>query len=297
MLSFEPKDLKIPQLHKYLLNSIAPRPIALASTLNADGTSNLAPFSFFNLFSVNPPILIFSPARRGRDNTTKHTYDNLKERPEVVVNIVSHSMLQQTSLSGVDYPAGVSEFDKAGFTPIASDLIKPPRVAESPVQLECKVLEIKELGTEGGAGNLVIAEIVNVHIDKSILGEDEMIDPNKIDLVGRMGGAWWCRASGENIFQVNNPPHKIGIGVDSLPIEVQNSNILTGNDLGKLGQYLEMPDETTINDYKLMELSEMFLEYEDDSITLEEHLHIRAKKLIEDGNVEEALMTVLAYNS
>ncbi|MFT4659798.1 MAG: flavin reductase (DIM6/NTAB) family NADH-FMN oxidoreductase RutF [Patiriisocius sp.] len=297
MLTFEPKELPIPKLHQYLLNSIAPRPIALASTLNDDGSDNLAPFSFFNLFSVNPPIAIFSPARRGRNNTTKHTYDNLKERPEVVINIVSYDMAQQCSLAGVDFAKGVSEFDKGGFTPVKSEMVGPSRVKESPVQLECKVIEIKELGTEGGAGNLIIAEIIKVHINENVLNDEQMIDPDKINLVGRMGGANWCKASGDSVFQIHNPPTKIGIGIDSLPIEVRNSTILSGNDLGKLGQFTELPDETIINDYKLMELSEMFLEYEDDSITLEEHLHIRAKNMISEGNVREALMTVLTFNN
>ncbi len=296
MLTFEPKDLPIPQLHQYLLNSIAPRPIALASTLNDDGSPNLAPFSFFNLFSVNPPVVVFSPARRGRDNTTKHTYDNLKRRPEVVINLVSFGMTQQCSLAGVDFAQGISEFDKTGLTPIDSEIVNPFRVKESPVQLECKVFEIKELGENGGAGNLILAEIVKVHINEDVLNEEKMIDPHKIDLIGRMGGSYWCRASGDSVFTVNNPPTKIGIGVDSLPPEVIDSNILSGNDLGRLGQLLELPNETEVNDYKLLELSELFIEHEDNSAMLEKKLHQLAKDLISNNKVEEALTVLLTYN-
>jgi len=297
MLSFEPKELSVPQLHQYLLNSVAPRPIAMVSTVNEDGSNNLAPFSFFNLFSVNPPIAVFSPARRGRDNTTKHTYENLKNHPEAVINIVNYAMTQQCSLAGVDFAKGVSEFEKTGLTPVASEMIKPVRVNESPVQLECKIIEIKELGNQGGAGNLVLAEIVKVHINRDILNEDEMIDPHKIDLIGRMGGKNWCRANGDNIFQISNPPTQIGIGVDSLPEEVRDSRILTGNDLGRLGQLEKLPDETEVNDYKLMEISEIFIEHEDDAIQLETILHQRAKALIASDKVSEALMTLLCFNN
>jgi len=297
MLSFEPKELPIPQLHQYLLNSIAPRPIALASTINEDGSPNLAPFSFFNLFSVNPPLAVFSPARRGRNNTTKHTYDNLKRHPEVVINIVNYAMTQQCSLAGVDYAQGISEFEKTGLTPIESEMIKPLRVKESPVQLECKVIEIKELGDQGGAGNLVMAEIIKVHVNKDVLNDQDMIDPQKIDLIGRMGGKFWCRASGDSIFEIDNPPTKIGIGVDSLPEEVRNSKILTGNDLGRLGQLENMPSETDVNDYKLMEISELFIKHEDDGTALETELHKLAKDLISKNKVEEALTALMCFNN
>lgn len=296
MFSFEPYDLPVRERHGYLLNSISPRPIALASTVNEDGSNNLAPFSFFNLFSSNPPVAIFSPARSGRTNTTKHTYDNLKRHPEVVINMVNYAMAEQCALAGVEFAKNDSEFEKAGFTPIASDKVQAMRVKESPVQMECKVLEIKELGTEGGAGNLIIVEILKVHISEDILDENKKIDPNKLDLVGRMGGNLWCRASGDALFEINTPPNVVGIGISALPEEVRESKILTGNDLARLGKYTELPDETEVNDYKLMELSDLFVENEDDSANLERLLHERAQSLIEKGEIREALLTVLSYN-
>ena len=247
MLTLDPKELPIPKLHHYLLGAVGPRPIAFASTIDKDGNANLAPFSFFNVFSANPPILIFSPARSGRTGETKNTHDNVKEVAEVVINVVSHDMVHQMSLTSSPYPKGVSEFKKAGFTPIASETIKPFRVKESPVQFECKVLEVKELGQNGGAGNLVICEVQRIHIDEEVLDENGMIDQTKIDLVARMGGNFYCRAHGDSLFEVDKPITTIGVGVDSLPENIRLTNLLTGNDLGQLGNLLELPTDEQID--------------------------------------------------
>ncbi|PCJ89488.1 MAG: flavin reductase [Flavobacteriales bacterium] len=296
MIRIDPKEIPLSKLHGYLLGSVGPRPIAFASTVDKMGNPNLAPFSFFNVFSANPPIAIFSPARRGIDNTTKHTYENCKQTGEVVINIVTYSMVQQTSLTSADYPKGVSEFEKAGFIPIESEVVKPFRVKESPVQMECKVKEVIELGNEGGAGNLIVSEIVLVHINEEVIGEDGRIDQNKIDLVGRMGGNWYCRASGNALFEVEKPTAKLGIGVDQIQDEIRNSKILTGNNLGQLGNTEQLPNETEVNEYKLLELSDLFIQYENDKHELEKQLHLHAKKLLEDDMAEEAWKTLLAYN-
>ena len=246
MLTLDPKELPIPKLHHYLLGSIGPRPIAFASTIDAEGNRNLAPFSFFNVFSANPPILIFSPARSGRTNTTKNTHDNVKAVAEVVINVVTYDMVHQMSLTSSPFDAGVDEFEKAGFTPIASDTIGPFRVKESPVQMECKVLEVKELGQNGGAGNLIICEVQKIHIDERVLDENQMVDQKKIDLVSRMGGNWYCRANDASMFEVDKPITTIGVGVDSLPINIRTSSQLTGNDLGILGNMQAIPTDEEI---------------------------------------------------
>ena len=249
MLTIHPKDIATGKLHAYLLSAIAPRPIAFASTLNQDGTPNLSPFSFYNVFSSNPPIAIFSPARRVRDNTTKHTLDNVLHHPEVVLNAVNYDMVQQMSLSSSEYPFGVNEFEKAGFTPVASELVKPFRVKESPVQLECKVKEVIALGDKGGAGNLIVCEILLVHIQESILDDQGRIDQHKIDLVSRLGSDWYSRNSGNALFEVPKPITTLGIGVDAIPKNIRNSTILTGNDLGKLGNVDQMPSANEITSY------------------------------------------------
>jgi flavin reductase (DIM6/NTAB) family NADH-FMN oxidoreductase RutF len=239
--TIDPKSISIPELHGILLGSIAPRPIAFASTVDTEGNVNLSPFSFFNVFSANPPILIFSPARRVRGNTTKHTLDNVHEVKETCISIVNYNMVQQVSLSSTEYDQGINEFIKAGFTEEASEIIKPPRVKESPVSFECIVKEIQPLGEEGGAGNLVICEVVLIHIDETILDENGKIDPFKVDSVARMGGNWYCRANNDNIFEVVKPLQQKGIGIDQLPIAVKSSNILTGNDLAILANVEELP--------------------------------------------------------
>ena len=267
MISILPQDISTAKLHGYLLGSIAPRPIAFASTIDNDGNMNLSPFSFFNVFSANPPILIFSPARRVRDNTTKHTLENVLQNKEVVINIVNYDMVQQMSLSSTEYAAGVNEFEKAGFTEVASSLIAPSRVGESPVQFECKVNEIIELGNEGGAGNLIICEVVKLHIDESILDDDGKIDPMKLDAVARMGGNWYNRSK-EGMFEV--PLSTLGIGVDALPIEIRQSRILTGNDLGMLANVEALPKE------------------ENSFVNTSEEIHKLAQEKLLEGNVAKA---------
>lgn len=240
MLSIDPKEISTGKLHSYLLGSIAPRPIAFASTIDINGKPNLSPFSFFNVFGANPPILIFSPARRVRDNTIKHTLENVLATKEVVINIVNYAIVQQMSLSSTDYPAGVNEFEKAGFTMLKSDKIKPFRVAESPVQLECKVNDVIFTGDEAGAGNLIICEVVKVHISEDVLDENGGIDQHKIDLVARAGGSYYSRAR-DGFFEIPKPIPTLGIGVDQIPKEIKNSPILTGNNLGMLGNVEQLP--------------------------------------------------------
>ncbi|MEY3084515.1 MAG: hypothetical protein RL037_695 [Bacteroidota bacterium] len=296
MLTLDPKLLPIPKLHQYLLGAIGPRPIAFASTVNEMGVANLAPFSFFNVFSANPPVMIFSPARSGRSNTTKDTYNNVKIIPEVVINVVNYDIVHQMSLASSPYAPGVSEFEKAGFTPIASECIRPFRVAESPVQFECKVNQVIELGSEGGAGNLIICEVVRFHIDERVLSEDGMIDQHKIDLVSRMGGNWYCRADNAAMFEIKKPITTCGIGFDQLPHDIKYSKVLSGNDLGFLAGIEEFPNETDVNEYKLLELSELFLSL-DNHQELELALHKRAKVLIEGQNLEEAWKCLLSFNN
>ena len=245
-MTINPKETPVGKMHSYLLGAIAPRPIAFASTIDKDGNVNLSPFSFFNCFGANPPILVFSPARRGRDNTTKHSYENVLEVPEVVINIVNYSMVQQTSLASTEYPKGVNEFVKAGFTQVPSIMVKPPRVGESPAAFECKVLDVIKTGDQGAAGNLVICEVVLAHIKDDILDGEGKIDPFKLDAVARMGGDWYARANGESLFKVPKPLEKIGIGIDQLPEHIRTSKILTGNDLGILANVEKIPEATEL---------------------------------------------------
>lgn len=283
MLSLDPKDLSVPVAQKYLQNAIAPRPICFASTVDKNGKPNLAPFSFFNLFSSNPPIAVFSPAYSGRTGAPKDTLLNVKEVPECVINVVSYDMVHQTSLASSPFPKEVNEFLKSGFTPVPSELVKPFRVKESPVQLECKVLEVKELGKQGGAGNLVICEIMRMHISESVLDADKNIDTRKIDLVARMGDNWYCRASGEALFEVKKPITTIGIGFDQIPENIRNSNILTGNNLGLLGSIEQLPSPEEVAEYK-KSLKTFASSHEQ---------HLFAKSLLEANKVKEAWMTLL----
>ena len=247
MLTLDPKELSPAKLQGYLQSAIAPRPIAFASTIDKNGKPNLSPFSFFNIFSSNPPILVFSPARRVRNNSLKHTLINCQDTKQVVINVVNFDIVQQMSLSSTEYPDGVNEFAKAGLTAIPSDIVKPYRVAESPVQLECKVNEIIALGTEGGAGNMIICEVVKIHINEAVLDANGIIDPMKIDLVSRLGGNWYSRAN-QGLFEVEKPLATLGIGVDAIPDFVKESPVFNGNDLGKLGNIESLPtnEEITI---------------------------------------------------
>ncbi len=297
MVTINPSEIPVPKLHHYLLGSVGPRPIAFASTVDADGNDNLAPFSFFNVFSANPPIMVFSPARSGRTNQTKDTYNNVKVVPEVVINIVNFDIVQQMSLASSPFASDVSEFEKAGFTALESETIQPKRVAESPVQFECKVIEVKELGDQGGAGNLVICEVQRIHLKEEILDEMGMVDQHKIDLVSRMGGNWYCRADEGSMFEITKPITSVGIGFDGLPEDVRSSSVLTGNNLGQLAGIEELPNETDVNEYKLIELSDLFISLEDEPSKLELELHNRAQKLLEENKLDEAWMTLLAFNN
>ena len=248
-ISLIPSEIATGKLHAYLLGAVGPRPIAFASTIDEQGIPNLSPFSFFNVFSANPPILIFSPARRVRDNTTKHTLDNVLKIKEVVINIVNYELVQQMSLTSTEYGEKENEFKKAGLTMLESDLVRPYRVAESPVQFECKVTKVEPLGEEGGAGNLVFSEVVKMHFYESILDENGLIDQFKIDQVARMGGNWYSRAN-KGMFEVPKPLSAIGIGVDNIPKEIRSLKMLTGNDLGLLGNVDRIPDKNENEQFK-----------------------------------------------
>jgi flavin reductase (DIM6/NTAB) family NADH-FMN oxidoreductase RutF len=277
-LTINPKETALPQLHQYLLGSVGPRPICFASTIDANGSPNLAPFSFFNVVSANPPVLVFAPNNSGRDGSPKHTYLNVKEVPEVVVNVVTYSMVQQMNVAAAPWDKGISEFEKAGFTPLASDLVKPLRVKESPVQMECRVLEIKEFGTGGGAGNLVMAEVLKIHINKDFIGADGKIDQTKIDLVGRMGGSWYCRTTPDSLFQLAQPMQAT-IGYDALPDFIKNSRILSANDVGMLAALPGWPDEA--------------LQHQAKEKFGPENREENAKILISEGNIAEALALLM----
>ena len=294
MLSLNASELSPVQLQNYLQYAIAPRPICFASTIDAEGHVNLSPFSFFNLFSTNPPVCIFSPARRVRDNTTKHTFENVLQVPECVINIVNYSMVQQVSLASTEYALGVNEFEKAGFTMLKSDLVQPPRVAEAPVQFECVVNQVIPLGTGHGAGNLVLAEIKRIHVKEEILDAEGTIDQHKIDLVARLGGDWYCRVSAENLFKVAKPLSTLGIGVDALPRAVRQSKVLTGNDLGMLGNIEVIPSDEDVDQVAaLSEVKEILDATIGDATNRERELHELAKTKLTHGDVLTALKIVL----
>ncbi len=286
-------ELPIPQRMAWLQHAIAPRPICFASTINAAGSVNLSPFSFFNLFSSNPPVLVFSPARRGRDNTTKHTYENVLEVPEVVVNICDYSMVQQVSLASCEYPEGVDEFLKAGFSKEPSVMVKPPRVKESPVQLECRVTEVKPLGSGPGAGNLVIAEVLLMHVKESVLNDEHtMIDQTRLQHIARLGGDWYCRVDAHNLFTVAKPNTRLGIGVDALPAAIRNSRILTGNDLGQLANVHEQPFvDPAFHDDRLKNIIQYYAINPEE---MEREMHRYAQELLENGKVQEAWQVLLS---
>ena len=248
MLVIDPEKIPTPQLHQYLVGSVAPRPIAFVSTVDAEGRPNLAPYSFFNVFSSNPPIAVFSSNRRVSDNTTKDTLHNARATGEVVINVVSHTIVRQAALCSIDYPAQVSEFEKAGLTPLPSDLVKPFRVKESPVHLECRVEQIIPLGDGGGAGNLIVCRILRIHLDPQVLDEQGNIDPHKMDLMGRMGRAFYVRASGAAVHKIYQPFDRIGIGFDQLPEGLRHSSVLTGNELARLAALMEPPSEAAVQE-------------------------------------------------
>ncbi len=289
MTSFEPKDISTGKLHRYLLSAVAPRPIAFASTIDKDGNPNLSPFSFFNVFSANPPIMIFSPARRVRNNTTKHTLENVLENSEVVINVVNFDIVHQMSLSSTEYPEDVNEFEKAGLHMLESDLVKPFRVAESPVQFECKVKEVIALGDEGGAGNLVICEVVKMHIDDEVMNSDGHIDQEKLDLVARAGGSYYSRAR-NGFFEIPKPLSTLGIGVDSFPDHVKNSMILTGNDLGMLGNVETLPTDGAVKEF-VTSVSERYPDIRNKS---HREKHKLAHNYLSFGDIESAWKILLS---
>lgn len=284
-MTIDPKEIPLTKLVGYLQGAISPRPIAFVSSVDQSGTVNLSPFSFFNLFSLHPPILIFSPSRRVRDNTIKHTLENVMEVPEVTINMVNYAMVEQASLASCEFPKGVNEFVKAGFTEVASAKVKPPRVGESLASFECKVNQVIPLGAEGGAGNLVVCEILLAHFKDEIFDADGRINPWQMDAVARMGNDYYCRAAGENIFEVPKPNVKIGIGMDQLPAKIRNSNVLTGNDLGRLANIEKIPSQEQVEQFKnenpsLLELGQR-------------QLHEFAKQELAKGEMEKAWMILL----
>jgi len=295
MITKNTSTTSVQEIHNVLLSAVAPRPIALASTIDKEGRPNLSPFSFYNAFGANPATLVFSPSRRGRDNTTKHTYENLLEVPEVVINAVTFTIVEQTSLASTEYPKGENEFIKAGLTAIPSDHIRPFRVKESPVQFECKVRDIIETGDQGGAGNLVICDVLAVHIDENLLDDKGKIDPVKMDLVGRLGGDYYIRTSGDAIFRVEKPLQKLGIGIEKLPKKIKNSRFLSGNDLGKLGNIEQLPVNEELKLFK----QELMLEKKLSTIInrdrKEKMITNVAKNMLEEGNYIDALKVLMSY--
>jgi flavin reductase (DIM6/NTAB) family NADH-FMN oxidoreductase RutF len=291
-MTLDLQNLTAAEKQYYLQHIVAPRPVCFASTIDKEGNVNLSPFSFFNLFSSNPPIVVFSPARRVRDNTTKHTLQNVLEVPEVVINIVTYDMVQQTSLASCEYPKGTDEFIKAGFSKEAATLVKPPMVKESKAKMECKVLEVKSLGETGGAGQLVICEVMRLHLDDSLLNDDKKIDQSKLELVARLGGDWYCRVSKENLFIVPKPNVKLGIGIDALPESIRFSKLLTGNHLGMLANVHEMPvvDPSFDDDH----LKNIFQYYSINPAEMEKEVHAYAAKLLDGNKVYEAWQVLLA---
>lgn len=288
-------ELNTMEKQQWLQSAIAPRPICFASTVDAAGNQNLAPFSFFNLFSSNPPVVVFSPSRRGRDNTLKHTLENVLEVPEVVINMVDYNMVQQMSLASCEFPKGVDEFVKAGFTKTPASLVKPAMVAEAKIQLECKVLEVKSLGEQAGAGQLVIAEVLCMHVADAVIGSDGKIDQHQLHLVARLGGDWYCKVEPANMFQVNKPNTKLGIGIDSLPEGIRKSTILTGNHLGLLGNVHDLPEvNPAFEDERLKSIIQY---YSVNPNEMEKELHHYAAELLNSNQVDAAWQVLLALEN
>ncbi|WP_232058364.1 flavin reductase family protein [Nibribacter ruber] len=295
MKVFDPKEISTGEFHALMLGAIAPRPIAFASTVDKEGNVNLSPFSFFNCFGSNPPVLIFSPARRVRDNSGKHTLDNVLETGEVVINICNYAIVEQMSLASTEYDRGVNEFTKSGLTPVASTLIAPPRVAEAPAAFECKVLEVKPIGDKGGAANLVICEAVLLHVNENILGPDgKKIDPFKLDAVARLGGDWYLRANGDCLFELPKPLQSKGMGIDQLPAHIRTSKVLTGNNLARLGNTEAMPTPEELRAYEHEPMLRYMLQtHAQDTQEQERQLHLFAQKMLEEGRVQDAWKVLL----
>lgn len=293
-VTLDPKLLDLKELHAQLISAVVPRPIGFASTINKDGNVNLSPFSFFNVFSANPPILVFSPSRRGRDNTTKDTYENVSMHPEVVINMVNYAIVEQMSLASAEYPSGINEFIKSGLHEVPSEMVRPPRVAESPISFECKVTDIIALGDRGGAGNLVICEVLLIHVAERYLDANGIIDSEKLDVVARMGSDWYCRADMRSMFKVAKPSGEIGIGIDGLPDHIRNSDLLTGNELGKLGHLEKLPSKQEVQHiYDILEVKSL-LKYERDKHNRNVTLFRMAKEKLNADNVGLAIRLLMA---
>ena len=290
--SLTPADLTPAQWHPFLVGAVAPRPVAFVSTIDAEGRVNLSPYSFFNAFSSNPPILVFSPANRVRNNTQKHTLQNVREVREVVINICDFAMVEQMSLASTEYAKGINEFTKAGLTELASELVRPPRVAEAPAAFECVVEQIIELGQNNGAGNLIICRVVRAHFRQDILLLNATgIDPFKLDAVARLGGDWYCRASGSSLFEVPKPNRHIGIGFDQLPAHIRNSDVLTGNELGRLAniEHNALPTPEQAEAFKAEPMVAYLLnKYRDDVPELRQQLLQLGRQLLAEGRLAEA---------
>jgi len=294
VVTIDPAEVSVSKFHGYMLGAVAPRPIAFASTIDEDGHINLSPFSFFNAFSANPPILIFSPARRVRDNSTKHTLENVREVPEVVINVVSHGFVEQMSLSSTEYEKGINEFIKSGLTMVESDRVRPPRVGESPAAFECKVNEVIPLGEGGGAGNLVICQVVLAHFSATILDQNGRVDPHKLDAIGRLGDNWYTRASGNSLFEIAKPVSSTGVGVDSIPNAVRDSEVLTANDLGRLGNVEYIPPEAEVEEFgQEEEIRQLIDRFRNDMASLRYQLHQKAKYYISEGEILKAWKVLL----
>ena len=294
MKTIQPKDLSTPELQALLQGAVAPRPIAFVSSINGAGAVNLSPFSFFNLFSANPPILVFSPSRRVRDKSTKHTLENVLEVPEVVIHVVGHSLVEQMSLASTEYGKGVNEFVKAGLTEVPSNLVSPHRVKEAPLAFECRVNQVISLGEEGGAGNLVICEVLQIHLDERILDASGAIAPLKLDPVARLGGNWYTKITPESLFQIPKPLTTLGIGVDQIPEEIRLSSVLTGNNLGRLGNVEQLPDSEEVAAFgKTPEVLELKKRFQRDPESWIDHLHRWAQQELESGEVELAWKILL----
>ena len=294
MKTIQPKDLSTPELQALLQGAVAPRPIAFVSSINGAGEVNLSPFSFFNLFSANPPILVFSPSRRVRDKSTKHTLENVLAVPEVVIHVVGHSLVEQMSLASTEYGKGVNEFVKAGLTEVSSNLVAPPRVKEAPLAFECRVNQVISLGEEGGAGNLVICEVLQIHLDERILDASGAIAPLKLDPVARLGGNWYTKITAESLFQIPKPLTTLGIGVDQIPEEIRFSPVLTGNNLGRLGNVEQLPSKEEVAAFgQTMEVLELKKRFQLDPESWLDHLHRWAQEELESGDVELAWKILL----
>lgn len=293
-MKIDPGEVPVQKMFSYLVGAVAPRPIAFASTIDKHGKPNLSPFSFFNVFGANPPILVFSPSRRGRDNTVKNTYENVKEVPEVVISMVTYSMVQQVNLASNEFPKGINEFEKAGFHTLPSELVKPFRIKESPVNFECKVIQVIETGDGPSAGNLVVCEVLRMHIDDKVLDSNGLIDYKKLDLVARMGGDYYCRASGNALFKIEKPGSTPAIGIDNLPENVRNSKVLSGNDLGILGSFSTLPSNEELSSILFVpEIRKILDDHQFEAPKREILLHEYAKKLIREGKTREALCLLM----